>query len=503
MKEEEQKSISRPPVVAVLGHIDHGKSTLLDHIRKTNIAEQEEGGITQSLSSYEVIHPHPDTKEPQKITFLDTPGHEAFSSIRMSGTNAADVAILVVSAEDGVKPQTTEALETIKKAGLSYVVALNKIDKPNADLNMTKQSLAENEIYIEEYGGEIPIVPVSAITGEGVNNLLDMIILVSDMEELKGSPETSAEGVIIESNIDPKEGTRATLIIKNGTLKLGQVIAAKEAFSPVRKINSFEGKSLKEATFSSPVNIAGWNTQPAIGESFTTFENKKEAEKYAEKFKTKQEIKNGMESETPEGTQLVPVIIKADTSGGMEAVLHEIDKLRNKYPNINIQILSAGVGSILESDIRNGSINENTVILGFNSDMDKVAKRIQERINVPVNSFSIIYELSKWLDEYIEKNQVWEIKDQLLGSLLVLKIFNSSKKSYVVGGKVKEGKISKNNTVKLVREEEELGYGRIKGLQQQKSETNSVNEGGECGLLVELPTEPKEGDTIQAVIKKT
>jgi translation initiation factor IF-2 len=269
MQKDTTTKIERPPVVAVMGHIDHGKSTLLDYIRKTNIVETEAGGITQRISAYEVVHK---TKEGQekKITFLDTPGHEAFGAMRARGAKVADIAILVVAADDGVKPQTVDALKTILKAEIPYIVAINKIDKEGANVDRTKVSLAENEIYVEGYGGTISSVPISAKTGEGVSDLLDTVVLAAELEELTGDPSVNAEGVIIEANLDKKKGISATLVVKNGTLKSGQFVVAGSALSPVRLLENYAGKSIPEATFSSPVRIIGWNELPDVGSIFAT-----------------------------------------------------------------------------------------------------------------------------------------------------------------------------------------------------------------------------------------
>ena len=277
------KIIPRPPIVVIMGHIDHGKSSLLDYIRKTNIVEGEAGGITQHLSAYEVTHHLDQTRKDalasNRITFLDTPGHEAFSKMRARGAGVADIAILVVSAEDGVKEQTKEALRSIKEAGIPYIIAINKIDKPNANIERTKQNLAENEIYLEGFGGDVPFVPISAKLGTGIPDLLDMMLLVAEMENLTGDTFLPAEGIVVESNIDTKRGTSATLIITNGTLKKGMFILAEESMSPVRAIENFLGKQVSEATFSSPVQITGFDALPSVGSTFRAYANKKDAER--------------------------------------------------------------------------------------------------------------------------------------------------------------------------------------------------------------------------------
>ncbi len=347
MKETTNNLIERPPVIAIMGHVDHGKSTLLDYIRKSNIVEGEAGGITQRISAYEVVHKTKDGKE-HKITFLDTPGHEAFTAIRSRGAKVADIAILVVSAEDGVKPQTIEALNSIKTANVPYIVAINKIDKEGADVDRTKGNLAEHEIYVEGYGGTVPFVPISAKTGAGINDLLDMMLLQAEIEELKADRSKLPEGVIIEANLDKKKGISASIIIKNGTLKTGMTVVAGSSLSPVRMVEDFLGKPIKEASFSTPVRLIGWNELPQVGMTIKAFENKKEAEAYA-LSKKNAPIYEARTAENDEITT-IPIVVKANEAGGLDAVIHEIKKIKND--RIKIRIIHSGVGDIAESDVK-------------------------------------------------------------------------------------------------------------------------------------------------------
>ncbi len=301
-KAPQEHTIPRPPVVAVMGHIDHGKSTLLDHIRSTNVTEKEAGGITQHISSYEVVHKGKDDTD-QKITFLDTPGHEAFSSVRTRGAKAADIAILVVAADDGVNTQTLDALGCIKEAELPYIIAINKIDKPGADVERTKQSLAEHDIYVEGYGGDISWAAISAKTGEGISDLLDLVLLAAELEELTGNPEVRAEGVIIESNLDKKKGITATIIIKNGTLRNGMALQSGKSYVPLRIIENFLGKNISEASFSSPVAVTGWSELPRVGDIFHTFDNKKEALEAAKNY-TQEPVKEDSKKDDGEDTAI-------------------------------------------------------------------------------------------------------------------------------------------------------------------------------------------------------
>ena len=314
IKDNSAKLIKRPPVVVIMGHIDHGKSTLLDYIRKANIVDGEAGGITQHLGAYEVNHKTSEGKE-GRITFLDTPGHEAFCSIRERGAQVADVAILVVSAEDGVKPQTLEALKCILLEKIPYVVAINKIDKAGADIEKTKQSLAENEVYVEGYGGDIPVCAISALNGEGIANLLDIVLLVTDMLDLKADTNAKAEGSIIEAKLDSKKGISATLLIKNGTLESGQFVVAGDSLSPVRIFEDYQGKAIKKASFSSPVKVIGFNKIPIVGSRFVTCLNKKEAEETAKNFTETHKAKASVNSsytrrDENDTTVIIPIIIK-------------------------------------------------------------------------------------------------------------------------------------------------------------------------------------------------
>lgn len=499
----------RPPVVVVMGHIDHGKSTLLDYIRETKIAEGEAGGITQHMSAYEVLHKAKDEKE-HKVTFIDTPGHEAFQALRMRGARVADVAILVVSAEDGVKPQTLEALKCIQEQKIPYIVAINKIDKPSANVERTRQSLAENEIYVEGYGGNVPVVAISAKTGEGVGELLDMVFLVSELAELKASHSGKAEGIVIESNLDPKKGVSATLIIKNGTLKKGEFLAAGESFAPVRIMEDFLGKKIDEATFSSPVKIIGWDKLVKAGSEFKTYDTKNEALAYVAKeaadakvLEKQTEAKNkadalaaALQAATDGSGEIttIPLIVKADTSGSLEAIIYEIGKI--KAERVSIQIIEEAVGSIGEGDVRLASANKNTIIVGFNTKIDTPAKNLADRDDVKINVFDIIYKLTDWLKEIIKERTPKVLVDEITGTSKIMRIFSKTKDKQIIGGKVENGFLIVGEMIKVMRRESEIGTGRVRGLQSQKRDTDEVKEGSEFGAMVESKIEIAPGDRL-------
>lgn len=484
--------IPRPPVVAVMGHIDHGKSTLLDYIRKTNVVSGEAGGITQHISAYEFEHT-PTEGKPRKITFLDTPGHEAFATTRIRGAQAADIAILIVSAEDGVKPQTKEALKYILDAHTPYIVAINKIDLPNADIEMTKMNLSENGVYLEGYGGDVPYVAISAKKGDGVEELLDLILFMSEFADLKGDPSLPAEGVVIESTIDKKKGTSASLIIKNGTLKTGMALATENAWAPVRLIEDFKGEPLREATFSSPIKIYGWDTQPIVGNPFISLPNKKDAQTYVIEHQTKEEKEDVQQDSTKTS---IPLIAVADTTGTLEAMTQQIKKLSND--RVDVYFLSTTTGAISEKEIKLASTHANSFVVGFNTSMDNAAINAAERMEVEVKTFSIIYELLKWVEEKIQEMTPIEKYDEMSGRIKVLKTFSKTKTTQVVGGKVVEGNISVGDKVKILRREEEIGRGIIKGLQQQTMKSEKVEEGNECGVMIETKKEIAKGDVVEA-----
>ncbi|MFA4890687.1 MAG: translation initiation factor IF-2 [Candidatus Paceibacterota bacterium] len=488
---------SRPPVVVVMGHIDHGKSKLLDYIRKANVVEKEKGGITQHVGAYEV-----ETKN-RRITFLDTPGHEAFSKIRSRGARAADIAILVVAAEEGVKPQTMEAYKAIEKTNTPFVVAINKIDKPEANTEQVKGQLAENQIFVESYGGKVPSVNISAKTGQGVDELLDMILLMADLENLKADSNENASGVVIESHLEPKRGISATLLILNGAVKKGQFIVSGSAqggaIAPVRIFEDFKGGALEKATFSSPIKIVGFNNLPQVGAEFKTYDSKKEAEEKVAGFIPK-EIKLETLITEEENKTIIPIIIKADMSGSVEAVEKEIRKLESE--DIILNILRKEVGIISEDDAKLVSGATKPVILGFNVSVDPSAQDIMERTNVKVYTSDIIYRLSEWLKDEIEKRKALIFKEEITGVAKILKTFSITRNKQVVGGQVLEGKIILNGNVKIKRNSFAIGEGKITNLQHNKIEVSEVNKGDMFGIIIESKIEILKGDEIEIVTKK-
>jgi translation initiation factor IF-2 len=494
---DETKTIKnvRPPVVVVMGHVDHGKSTLLDYIRKSNIVGGEAGGITQHISAYEVTTKD-DKGKNRLITFLDTPGHEAFSKMRTRGAQAADIAILVVSAEDSVKAQTLEAYNTIIESKIPYIVAINKIDRPNANIEKTKMDLVEKGIYLEGQGGDIPFVLISAKEGTGIPELLDMIILVSDLEGFTGNPELNGSGVVIEAKRDSQRGVSATCVIKNGTLKAGMFVACGTAIVTTRILENFSGKPIKEATFSSPIRLTGFESMPEVGSIFESFNTRKEAENYIDIIKS--EILNNKMSEvqTNGSGKIIPIIIKTDVSGSIEAIEKEIEKLGSK--EISFKIIGKGVGAINESDLKMGSVNKETIIVGFNTKIDTDARNLNESLKVKVETFDIIYKLIDWLKDLIEVRRPRLETIEVIGSMKILKTFGSTKGKHIVGGKVTTGRITLGSIIRIIRRDFEIGTGKIVEVQINKLKTKEVLEGNDCGIQVETKIDIAPGDVLEA-----
>jgi translation initiation factor IF-2 len=494
-KKNEENIIERPPVVVIMGHIDHGKSTLLDYIRKTNVVDKETGGITQNISAYEVTHSINDSKTEKKITFIDTPGHESFSKMRERGAQIADIAILIVSAEDGVKPQTIEAWKTIAENEIPCIVAINKVDKPNANVEKTKTELAENEIYLENYGGKIPFVEISAKTGTGINDLLSLINIIAEMENFTGNHKEPASGFVLEANLDSKRGTQATLVVKNGTLSKGMTVVVENSICSTNIMEDFKGKKINEITFSSPVCLVGFNKIPKIGAKFLSFEKKRDAEKYAEEWKAEEKVdKNKKEEET--NKKIIPIILKADISGSLEAIEKEIKKIQ--APNAEFKIVQKGVGPIGESDIKTISGGENVIVIGFNVKIDNSATELASKRGISISFFDIIYKMTEWLEIEMENRRPKVETVETLGKTKILKVFSRTKERQIVGGKVLKGQMLLDKVIKILRRDFEIGRGRIVNLEKGKTKVSTVEEGSEFGMMIESKIEIVEGDIIES-----
>ena len=481
----------RPPIVVVMGHIDHGKTTLLDQIRKANVAGKETGGITQHIGAYSV---EIDSKgnEGRRITFLDTPGHGAFSKMRSRGAKVADIALLVVAADDGVKPQTEEALGAITDAKLPFIVVLNKIDKSTADFQKAKKGLGDLGVIFEEWGGTTPIAKVSAKTGEGIKELLELILLLSDVGDLTQNPDKKAEGVVIESHLDHRRGQAATLLLRDGMLKKGDWILAGDAKLKARILENESREPLTEVGASSPVMVVGFDLPAKVGSTFRAFETKEELDEVASR-----EPKSGISQKRVilEGEKTIPLVIKADASGSLEAIENQISKIG--VPDASIIILRSGVGDLNEDDIKVASASKNSIVLGFRVKVDKAAKSLAERFEVKMNCFDLIYELEDWFRKELESVIGEEKIKKILGVARVLKIFKDDGNKRIVGGAVESGGIFVQKRFTLLRRNFPLGEGKISELQSGKAKVKEVLEGGEFGALIEIGLEVVPGDKLE------
>ncbi len=480
----------RPPVVVIMGHIDHGKSTLLDFIRTTNVVDKEAGGITQHISAYEAVVDADGIK--RTITFIDTPGHEAFKSMRSSGSSAADIAILVVSSEDGVKPQTKEAIQWILSNELPFIVAFTKIDRPGANVELAKQSLAEANVYVEGYGGDIPWVAVSGKTGDGVKDLLDTILLITDVNNIHDENPTITRGIVIESHRDPKKGVTATAILKNGTLVKKGFAATMGAFTPLRIVENFSGKQVEEIHAGSPVRIIGWSNAPIVGSEFLVYENKDDAIKASElEIITKSE-----DAPISLEKKQIPLILRADTSGSLEALKYEIAKFTHE--RVAPKIILAGIGNINESDVKTAQSDKESVLVAFHTNIDPSAKSLAERLSIVIVSNDIIYKLIEDVFAEIEKRAPRITVETIGGVGRIVRVFSKNKDKQIVGGKVLSGTIKLNAQVKILRRETKIAVGKIKEMQYLKERINEAIEGREFGAMIESKMEIVVGDEIQA-----
>ncbi|MDO8623866.1 MAG: translation initiation factor IF-2 [bacterium] len=478
---------TRAPVIAVMGHIDHGKSSLLDYVRKSNVVAGEAGGITQHVAAY--VAKHGD----RSITFLDTPGHEAFKALRARGAQAADIAILVVAADEGVMPQTLDALSSIREAKIPFVVAITKIDKNNADIERAKTSLLEHEVFLEGLGGDVPYAPISSKTGAGVPELLDLVLLAADMIGLSADSDAPAEGFVLESGLDPKRGAGATLIVKDGTLSLGGFIVAGDAFAPVRFIENFLGTRVETAGPSEPAVVSGFSKLPPAGTPFAVFEKKKDAEAAVKKSASEETLVSV--SQNNEGRAELPLVIKADVAGSVDAILHELEKITHE--RAMIRILSSGVGSVSENDIKQAGAGGG-VVIAFNVGTDAQARELGERDHVPIETFSIIYELSAKVKELLAARAPHVSVEQEQGRATVLKTFSSETKKQVLGLRYVSGALTLGNQIKIMRRDIEIARGKIGNLQQARVNVKEIKTEGDFGAEIEAREDALYGDILVA-----
>jgi len=473
---------TRPPVVVVLGHIDHGKTSLLMAIRDFKVLEKESGGITQHVGAYQIEH------NGNKITFIDTPGHESFSAIRSRGSKLADIAVLVIDAAEGIKKQTKEAITHIKSAGILTIIAFNKIDKPRANPEMVKQQLTKEDIWVESFGGKVPSVEISAKTGQGITDLLDMIQLLAEVEELKAEFGVKAEGTIIESYLDPKKGPTSTVLVENGTLRQSDFVGTDSAIGKVKNLGDFLGKEMKEANPSDPAIIIGFENVPAVGEKFHVYSSYDEAKSNLKVRELKTEI-----LEVDPTKKCLNLIIKGDAQGSLEGIGEVLKTLPQE--NVCVRVLKSEVGDITEADVKMGKTSE-AVIIAFRVKKDKVAEITAENNKVKVYDFSIIYELAQKVRELMERKLVKAKERTDLGKIEVLAIFRTEKNRQIVGGNVIEGEVQKGASLEIFRNGEKMGQGRIIELQSNKKDFDVVKKGRECGILYQGNERIKEGDEL-------
>ena len=504
LKEEEEDvsvQVKRPPVVCVMGHVDHGKTSLLDAIRDTHVIDREAGGITQHIGAYMV------ECNGEKITFLDTPGHEAFTAMRMRGANATDIAILVVAADDGVMPQTVEAISHAKAAGVEIIVAINKIDKPSANIERVKQELAEYELIPEDWGGSTIFVPVSAHTHEGIDNLLEMILLTAEICELKANPKRNARGLVIEAQLDKGRGSVATILVQKGTLKVGQPVACGSCYGKVRAMIDDKGRRVKEAGPATPVEILGLNNVPNAGEIFVCTDSEKEAKSFAETFisegreKMLEETKSRMSlddlfSQIQSGNiKELPIIVKADVQGSVEAVKQSLVKLSDE--EVVVKVIHGGVGAINESDVSLASAS-NAIIIGFNVRPDATAKATAEREGVDMRLYKVIYNAIEDVQAAMKGMLDPVFEEKVLGHAEVRQIFKASGVGNIAGSYVLDGIFQRGCKVRISRGEEQIFEGDLASLKRFKDDVKEVRAGYECGLVIEGFNDIQELDVIEA-----
>ncbi len=490
-KETKENLVTRPPIVVVLGHVDHGKTAILDFIRKTKVTEQESGGITQHIGAYEIEH------QGKKITFIDTPGHEAFSAMRGRGAKVADIAILVVAAEEGIKPQTKEAIAHLKKTGIPMVVAINKIDKPQADPAKVKRELQQNDVLVESMGGQTPSVEVSAKTGQGIPELLEVILLLAEMEKLKGDIKKPGEGVVIEAYLDSKRGPTATLLLRDGTLNKGDIVATRSTVGKIKILENFQAKPQEQALPSTPCIVIGLDKVPQVGEKFEVYGDFDSAQKYVEK----KEKKSG-EGEVfvaDEEKRVLNLILKADVQGSIEAIEEVLKNLPQE--KVILRFLKSEVGEIQEKDIKLAKDSKARVI-GFRVKVNPIATKLAERENISVITFDIIYELAQGVRTLMEKRVAPEKVRTDLGKMKVLVIFLTEKNRQIIGGKMTEGEIKKGTQIEVWRRDEIIGRGRLINLQKNKRDIEKAVKGDECGILYEGDVKVEVGDVLQIYIEE-
>ncbi|EFM39469.1 translation initiation factor IF-2 [[Eubacterium] yurii subsp. margaretiae ATCC 43715] len=497
--DQEEDLSPRPPIVTVMGHVDHGKTSLLDAIRNTKVTDREAGGITQHIGASEVY------VNGKKVVFLDTPGHEAFTQMRLRGAQVTDIAILVVAADDGIMPQTVEAISHAKAANIPIIVAINKIDKPTANIERVRQELSNNGLLVEAWGGTIVDVPVSAKKGENIDKLLEMILIVAELEELKANPNRPAVGTVIESNLDKGRGAVATVIVSNGTLKVGDPVIAGTAYGKIRALFNDKGQRVKKATPSTPVEILGLNEVPLAGDQFVVMPSEKAARAIGEKRREKQRDEQMKASskitledlfdKMQEGeVKELNMVLKADVQGSVEAIRQSVEKISNE--EVQLKVIHSGVGAVTDSDIMLASAS-NAIVIGFNVRPAASAAAMAERERVDLRTYRIIYELIEDIEKAMKGMLEPEYKEVVIGQAQVRELFKVSGLGTIAGSYVTDGKVSRNAKARLVRNGIVIYDGAISSVRRFKDDVKEVNRGYECGIMLENFNDIKEEDIIE------
>ena len=516
----------RPPIVVVMGHVDHGKTTLLDAIRETEIARGEAGGITQSIGAYEITRIYPSTslgagadqhgqngvtrinadsstqisadsdqrESVERITFIDTPGHEAFFAMREHGVKVADIALLVIAADDGVRPQTEEVIKHILESKIPFIVVINKIDKPGAVVDKVKKELSDRGVLIEEWGGKVPLALVSARDNKGIEDLLDLILLVAKMEELKFDSAAPGEGYVIESHLDPRRGVETTIIVTNGSFKLGDLVVCGTAYGPIKMMENDEGKSVSQANPSTPVVIVGLSDLPMIGEKCSIVSNTEEAKKIVEEHKEKHsDFLEKLKVEPSGQAKILPIVVKGAALGCLEALVNVLNQI--KSDRVGLKLLKCDVGDINQSDIKKAE-NVGAKIIGFRVKAGREVLNYAEQQKVEVKTFEIIYDFVENVKKFMSELLEPELIRTEIGKIEILAIFRTEKPRMIVGGKITSGKLVKGLKFEVKRNGAVVGSGKIAGLQKDKQPQDEIREGNEAGLSVDCDAEIQVGDVL-------
>ncbi len=476
---------TRPPIVVFLGHVDHGKSSILDYIRKTKIVEQESGGITQHIGIYQIEH------KDKAITFIDTPGHEAFDAMRSRGAKVADMAVLVIAGEEGIKEQTKEVIEHIKQAKIPIIVAINKIDKSQADPEKVKRELADLDIMVESMGGNVPCVETSAVSGKGIDELIEVILLMAEIEDLKADLSKPAEGVVIESHLDPRRGSTATLLVEDGILRVGDIVSTASCIGKLKILENFHGKAIKEAFPSDPIIVICFESVPEVGQRFKVFKSVEQALEYSKEKKEKPGVYKVAFEES--GKKILNLILKTDVLGSLEAVKEVLGKL--PQDKVVLRILKSEVGEVNLSDIKT-AIACKARILAFRVHVNAQASSFARQMKIIIMKFDVIYEVGEKILEVMEKSLGSETIRHDFGRVKVLLIFRTEKNRQIVGGKITEGEVIKGTKIEVLRQDELVGKGKMINLQRDKKDIDRLIKGQECGILFEGGVRIEEGDAL-------